>query len=42
MAIGGVHVPTLKPGEQNMARYKPIDRNPWLLPVVPSEQIQPG
>lgn len=25
-----------------MARYKPIDRNPRLLPVVPSEQIQPG
>ncbi len=25
-----------------MARYKPIDRNPRLLPVVLSEQIQPG
>ena len=25
-----------------MARYKPVDRNPRLLPVVLSEQIQPG
>jgi transposase len=25
-----------------MARYKPIDRSPRLLPVVLSEQIQPG
>jgi hypothetical protein len=25
-----------------MARYKPTDRNPRLLPVVLSEQIQPG
>lgn len=25
-----------------MARYKPADRNPRLLPVVLSEQIQPG
>ena len=25
-----------------MARYKPIDRNPRLLPVVLGEQIQPG
>ena len=25
-----------------MARYKPVDRNPLLLPVVLSEQIQPG
>lgn len=25
-----------------MARYKPIDRNPRLLPVVLSDQIQPG
>ena len=25
-----------------MARYKPIDRNPRLLPVVLAEQIQPG
>lgn len=25
-----------------MARYKPIDRNPRLLPVVLSEQIPPG
>ncbi len=25
-----------------MARYKQIDRNPRLLPVVLSEQIQPG
>ena len=25
-----------------MARYNPIDRNPRLLPVVLSEQIQPG
>ena len=24
-----------------MPRYKPIDRNPRLLPVVLSEQIQP-
>ena len=25
-----------------MARYKPVDRNPRFLPVVLSEQIQPG
>ncbi len=25
-----------------MARYKPVDRNPRLLPVALSEQIQPG
>jgi transposase len=25
-----------------MSRYKPVDRNPRLLPVVLSEQIQPG
>jgi hypothetical protein len=25
-----------------MARYKPIDRGPMLLPVVLEEQIQPG
>ena len=25
-----------------MARYKPVDRNPRLLPVVLGEQIQPG
>jgi transposase len=25
-----------------MARYKPVDRNPRLLPVVLAEQIQPG
>jgi hypothetical protein len=25
-----------------MVRYKPIDRNPRLSPVVLSEQIQPG
>ena len=25
-----------------MARYKQIDRNPRLLPVALSEQIQPG
>ena len=25
-----------------MARYKVVDRNPRLLPVVLSEQIQPG
>ena len=25
-----------------MARYKPVDRNPRLLPVVLSEQIHPG
>lgn len=25
-----------------MARYKPMDRNPRLLPVVLAEQIQPG
>jgi hypothetical protein len=25
-----------------MARYKPVDRNPKFIPVVLSEQIQPG
>jgi transposase len=29
-------------GVQDMARYKVVDRNPRLLPVVLSEQIQPG
>jgi transposase len=27
---------------QRMPRYKPVDRSPLLLPVVLSEQIQPG